>query len=126
MILNKALFGRFNVPFLGFMMGSVIGLTGCGDTPKDDSSLTLQGLPATLKVGDTTATLTCSKATRDLAGRMQTNKNYNQFYLVSSDTTTLGIISDRQAVGLKGGTATLYAKDKSGNLSSDAQSVQVQ
>lgn len=118
-----ALFPAFFVCLICF--GAAL-LVGCEEEAVDDSTLTLSGLPATLKVGDTSQAATCSKSARDPSGRMKTTDNYLQFTLVSEDTTVLKAVSGRRLTALKAGTAKVHAKDVNRNLSSDAQSIQVE
>lgn len=99
---------------------------GCADNAVDDSSLEVSGLPAAMKVGDTSQSATSTKSMRDATGRMQTTRDYLQFILVSEDSAVLKPISQRRLVALKAGTTKVHAKDLNGSLSSDAQSITVE
>jgi hypothetical protein len=98
---------------------------GCEEEAVDDSRLILDAAPKTLKVGDTSATLTCIKEARNLQGRMQTQTGYTQFHLVSGDTSVIGVVGERRLVARKAGQTSVLAKDKSGTLASDSATIQV-
>ncbi len=112
--------------FVCFICLGMAFLVGCTEEAVDDSTLALSTLPTTLKVGDTSQSATCSKSSRDAAGRMKTTENYLQFTLVSEDTTVLKPVAGRRLVALKSGTTKVHAKDVNRSLSSDAQTVKVE
>jgi len=69
-------------------------LLSCGNF--DDSSLTLNNLPPSIVLYDTTVVIVATKIYRDAQGRKQTENAYQDFYLTSSDTTKARIINYRR------------------------------
>jgi|GEM_PF-6593041 len=112
--------------FSAILFGQVTALIGCGEDGKDDSSLTVSGLPGTLSVGDTTSAFTCTKEARNSLGRIEIQKSYTQFYFVSGDTNVIRVVDSRRLTALKTGTSLVYAKDKASTLSGDKIEITVE
>lgn len=118
-----------NNPWKVSMMTLVLGLSaffiGCEEEAVDDSTLTLESAPSSLKVGDTSALLSCTKEARNLQGRMETTKGYTGFYLAVGDTTKAKVYGERRLIALQAGTVKFIARDKSGSLASDSMALTV-
>jgi hypothetical protein len=98
---------------------------GCSEEATDDSSLTVNGFPATLRVGDTTAAFTCTKQVRNSLGRMETDATYENIFWESADSAIV-MPSDRVLTGLKKGKTRVVAHDKSSRLKSDSLTLVVE
>lgn len=107
----------------GLIFLPILFLLSCGDY--DDSSLTLNNLPPSIVLYQTTVVIVATKKFRDAQGRMQTDNAYANFYLTSSDSTKARILNDREVYGSGTGQALITAKDNASTLMSAAKTINV-
>jgi hypothetical protein len=98
-------------------------LIACGAV--EDSSLTMNNLPSSIILYSTSEVIVCTKTFRNAQGRTQTDNNYQDFYLTSSDTAIARIVNSRQIFGVRTGGTLITAKDNNGTLISTARTLNV-
>jgi hypothetical protein len=102
-------------------MAMGFALIGCDTGEQDAAKLEIKS-PGniTLPVGDTTAAWAVSKTAVDARGKSFTTDPYNDFVLISSDSTVAAIVRNQRVLGVKAGTATITASDDLSSLKSES------
>jgi hypothetical protein len=101
-----------------------IALIGCDTEEQDPTKLEIKSPGDTaLAVGDTSAFWVVAKTNVDARGKTFTTNPYNDFVLISSDSTVATIVRNQQVLGLKAGKATITASDENSSLKSENSSV---
>jgi hypothetical protein len=94
-------------------------LVACSEEATDDSSLTVNTFPSSLRIGDTTDAFTCTKQVRNELGRMKTEDSYPAIFFESGDSSVVMPLG-RRLLALKKGQTNLVAHDKNSSLKSDS------
>jgi len=108
-----------------FAAALVMGAFFACSSSDNNGSLSLPNAPATLKVGQSVSTAPATEEKRDPEGRLETNAQFTQYDLITSDSTVVKVVNF-SVVGVAAGTATVTAQALDGSgLSSGKYSITV-